>query len=29
LSRSAGTEFSINGFPATHVYVDAEIQTIL
>ena len=28
-SRSAGTEFSINGFPATHVSVDAEIRTIL
>ena len=24
-----GQKFSINGFPATHVSIDAEIQTIL
>ena len=28
-SGDAGTQFSINGFPATHVAIDAEIQTIL
>ena len=28
-SRDAGTEFSINGFPATHVSIDAEIESIL
>jgi hypothetical protein len=28
-SESNGTRFSINGFPATHVAIDAEIQTIL
>ena len=28
-SQETGTEFSINGFPATHVAVDAEIQSIL
>jgi len=28
-SQAAGTPFSINGFPATHVAIDAEIQSIL
>jgi hypothetical protein len=28
-SQEAGTPFSINGFPATHVSIDAEIQSIL
>jgi hypothetical protein len=28
-SQAAGTLFSINGFPATHVAIDAEIQSIL
>ena len=28
-SQEAGTPFSINGFPATHVAIDAEIQSIL
>ena len=28
-STAAGTEFSINGFPATHVSIDAEVQSIL
>jgi hypothetical protein len=28
-SDSAGERFSINGIPATHVSLDAEIQTIL
>ena len=28
-SQGAGTGFSINGFPATHVSLDAEIQSIL
>lgn len=28
-SQDAGEQFSINGFPATHVAIDAEIQTIL
>ena len=28
-SQGAGTQFSINGFPATHVAIDAEIQSIL
>jgi hypothetical protein len=28
-SQDAGTPFSINGFPATHVSIDAEIQSIL
>ena len=28
-SGDAGTQFSINGFPATHVAIDAEIQAIL
>ena len=28
-SQNAGTSFSINGFPATHVAIDAEIQSIL
>ncbi len=28
-SEAAGKKFSINGFPATHVSLDAEIQTIL
>ncbi len=27
--ETSGTRFSINGFPATHVSIDAEIQTIL
>jgi hypothetical protein len=28
-SESPGTRFSINGFAATHVSIDAEIETIL
>jgi hypothetical protein len=28
-SQDAGTTFSINGFPATHVSLDGEIQSIL
>jgi hypothetical protein len=28
-SESAGEKFSINGIPATHVSLDAEIQSIL
>jgi hypothetical protein len=28
-SESAGEKFSINGVPATHVSLDAEIETIL
>jgi len=28
-SESDGTKFSINGIPVTHVFLDAEIQTIL
>jgi hypothetical protein len=28
-SESAGQKFSINGFPATHVILDAEIESIL
>jgi hypothetical protein len=28
-SQDAGTAFSINGFPATHVAIDPEIQSIL
>ncbi len=28
-SEAHGEKFSINGFPATHVSLDAEIQTIL
>jgi hypothetical protein len=28
-SGDAGTQFSINGFPATHVAIDAEIRSIL
>jgi hypothetical protein len=28
-SEAGGTLFSINGFPATHVSLDAEIQAIL
>ena len=28
-SQHAGTPFSINGFPATHVAISAEIQSIL
>ena len=28
-SQGAGIAFSINGFPATHVAIDAEIQSIL
>ena len=27
-SRNAGTEFLINGFPATHVSIDPEIESI-
>jgi hypothetical protein len=29
LSREAGTEFSINGFPQTHVALDEAIRTLL
>jgi hypothetical protein len=28
-SQEAGTAFSIDGFPATHVAIDREIQSIL
>ena len=28
-SESSGEKFSINGIPATHVSLDAEIETIL
>ena len=28
-SRQAGAEFSINGFPQTHVALDAEIRSLL
>jgi hypothetical protein len=28
-SQDKGTQFSINGFPATHVSIDAEVQSIL
>jgi hypothetical protein len=28
-TESSGTRFSINGFPATHVSLDEEVQTIL
>ena len=28
-SQDAGTPLSINGFPATHVAIDSEIQSIL
>ncbi len=28
-SQDAGTQFFINGFPATHVAIDAEIESIL
>jgi len=28
-SRQAGTEFSINGFPQTHVALDAAIRSLL
>jgi hypothetical protein len=28
-SGDAGTQFSINGFPATHLAIDAEIESIL
>jgi hypothetical protein len=28
-SESSGEKFSINGIPATHVAIDAEIQSIL
>ena len=28
-SQNPGTPFSINGFPATHVAIDAEIQSTL
>jgi hypothetical protein len=28
-SQETGTSFSINGFPASHVSIDAEIQSIL
>ena len=28
-SQDAGERFSINGFPATHVAIDAEIESIL
>lgn len=28
-SQNAGLAFSINGFPATHVSIDAEVQSIL
>lgn len=29
LSRQLGAEYSINGFPHTHVSIDAEIDSIL
>jgi hypothetical protein len=28
-SLDKGAQFSINGFPATHVSIDAEVQSIL
>jgi hypothetical protein len=28
-SEETGTQFSINGIPATHVAIDAEIESIL
>jgi len=28
-TEATGETFSINGFPTTHVYLDAEIQSIL
>ena len=28
-SEAAGEKFSINGIPATHVFLDAEIKSIL
>jgi hypothetical protein len=28
-SESGGTQYSINGIPATHVAIDSEIETIL
>lgn len=28
-SESSGTRYSINGFPATHVSIDPEIESIL
>ena len=28
-SQNAGAQYSINGFPATHVAIDAEIESIL
>jgi hypothetical protein len=28
-SQDVGAQFSINGFPATHVSIDTEIQSIL
>ena len=28
-TEGSGQKFSVNGFPATHVSIDAEIQTIL
>ena len=28
-SEAAGQKFSINGIPATHVFLDAEIKSIL
>ena len=28
-SQDKGTPFSINGFPATHISIDAEVQSIL
>jgi hypothetical protein len=28
-SEAGGTLFSVNGFPATHVFLDAEIESIL
>jgi hypothetical protein len=28
-SEDAGTRFSINGIPATHVAIDAEIRSVL
>jgi hypothetical protein len=28
-SQEQGTSYSINGFPASHVAIDAEIQSIL
>jgi hypothetical protein len=29
LQNAAGASYTINGFPQTHVYLDAEIQLIL